>query len=109
MVIGPALLSGYFKGTGNRLFLKYSVWAQTECHLRAECILSCFNHAQLCDPVDCGLLGSSVHGILQQEYWSGLSFPSLGDLPDPGIKLTSPKSPSLPLAPPGKPDHNVCK
>ena len=24
------------------------------------------------------------------EYWSGLLFPSLGDLPDSGIKLTSP-------------------
>ena len=26
----------------------------------------------------------------RQEYWSGLSFPSLGDVPDPGIKPTSP-------------------
>ena len=25
-----------------------------------------------------------------QEYWSGLPFPSPGDLPDPGIKPTSP-------------------
>ena len=30
--------------------------------------------------------GSSVHGILRQEYWSGLPFPSSGDPPDPGIK-----------------------
>ena len=29
--------------------------------------------------------GSSVHGISQQEYWSGLPFPSSGDLPDPGV------------------------
>ena len=34
--------------------------------------------------------GSSVHGILQQEYWSGLPFPSPRDLPDPGIKPRSP-------------------
>ena len=27
-----------------------------------------------------------------QEYWSGLPFPTLGDLPDPGI---TPRSPSL--------------
>ena len=31
--------------------------------------------AQLCltlsDPVDCSPPGSSVHGILRQEYWSG--------------------------------------
>ena len=25
-----------------------------------------------------------------QEYWSGLPFPLPGDLPDPGIELTSP-------------------
>ena len=34
--------------------------------------------------------GSSVHGIFQKEYWSGLPFPSLGDLPDRGIEPTSP-------------------
>ena len=39
----------------------------------------------LCDPVDCSLPGSSVHGILGQEYWSGLPFPPLGDFSDPGI------------------------
>ena len=27
-----------------------------------------------------------------QEYWSGLPFPPLGDLPNPGIKPTSPAS-----------------
>ena len=29
-------------------------------------------------------------GFPRQEYWSGLPFPSPGDLPDPGIKPTSP-------------------
>ena len=29
-------------------------------------------------------------GFSRQEYWSGLPFPSSGDLPDPGIKLRSP-------------------
>ena len=41
----------------------------------------------------------------RQEYWSGLPFPSLGDLPDPGIQ---PESPALAggffiTGPPGKP------
>ena len=36
-------------------------------------VLSC---VQLCNPMDCSLLGFSVHGIFQQEYWSGLPFPS---------------------------------
>ena len=30
-----------------------------------------------------------------EEHWSGLPFPSLGDLPDPGIKLASPVAPAL--------------
>ena len=32
----------------------------------------------------------SVHGIPRPEYWSGLPFPSPGDLSDPGIEPTSP-------------------
>ena len=39
-----------------------------------------------CDSVDCSLPGSSIHGILRQEYWSGLPFPFPGDLPHPGTK-----------------------
>ena len=40
----------------------------------------------------------------RQEYWSGLPFPSLGDLPDPGIEPGSSalQVVSLPVAPPGK-------
>ena len=33
--------------------------------------------------------GSSVHGILQQEYWSGLLCPPPGDFSDPGIEPKS--------------------
>ena len=29
-------------------------------------------------------------GFPRQEYWSGLPFPSSGDLSDPGIESTSP-------------------
>ena len=34
-------------------------------------------------------------GSPRQEYWSRVPFPSLGDLPNPGIKPTSPASPTL--------------
>ena len=34
----------------------------------------------LCHSMACSLPGSSVHGISQQEYWSGLPLPSPGDL-----------------------------
>ena len=40
--------------------------------------------------MDCSPPDFSVHGISRQEYWSGLPFPSPGDLLDPGIKPTSP-------------------
>ena len=49
----------------------------------------------LCDPMNHSPPGSSVHGISRQEYWSGLSRPPPGDLPDPGIKSTSLLSPAL--------------
>ena len=80
----------------------------------------------LCDPMDCSPPGSSLHGIFRawilewvaisfsrgssqprHEYWSGLPFPSPGDLPDPRIKPGSPAlwADALPSEPPGKPCH----
>ena len=43
-------------------------------------------------------------GFSGQEYWSGLPFPSRGDLPDPGIEPGSPalQEDSLPAELPGK-------
>ena len=65
----------------------------------------------LCDPVDCSLPGSSAYqaplsmGFSRQEYWSGLPFPSPGDLPNPGLKPGSPalQADALTSEPPGKP------
>ena len=55
-------------------------------------------------------------GFSRQEYWSRLPCPSPGDLPNPGIELSSPtlQVDSLPSKPPGKPmltyqSHNVTK
>ena len=44
-------------------------------------------------------------GLSRQECWSGLPFPSPGDLPNPGIKTGSPtlQADSLTFEPPGKP------
>ena len=44
-------------------------------------------------------------GLSRQEYWSGLPFPSPGDLPDPGIEPWSPalQADALTSEPPGKP------
>ena len=52
--------------------------------------------SDLCNPLDCSLPDSSVHGIFfRQEYWNALPFPTLGDLPKPGIKPVPPVSPAL--------------
>ena len=56
--------------------------------------LSHFSRVQLCDPMDGGPPGSSLHGFSRQEYWSGLPCPP-PDLPNPGIKPTSLTSPAL--------------
>ena len=48
----------------------------------------------------------------RQEYWSGLPFPPLGDLPNPGIEPASPVSTALAggfstTEPPGKPPSQL--
>ena len=57
-----------------------------------------------CDPMDCSLRGSSVHGIFQARVleWVAISFP--GDLLDPGIESRSPalQADALPSKPTGK-------
>ena len=49
----------------------------------------------LCDPMDCSLPGSSVHGILQARILKLVAMPSLEELPNPGIDPTSLMSPAL--------------
>ena len=58
------------------------------------CMLSHFSPVQLC-VTPCGPPGSSVHGILQARVLEGVAMPSSGDLPDPGIKPASLRSPVL--------------
>ena len=50
-------------------------------------------------------------GFSRQEYWSGLPFPSPGDLPNPGIEPGSPVSQADALSsePPGKPHFNLLR
>ena len=59
----------------------------------------------LCDPWTVARQAPLSMGFPRQEYWSGLPFPSSGDLPEPGIE---PVSPALAdgffiTEPPGKP------
>ena len=48
-------------------------------------------------------------GFSKQAYWSGLPFPSPGDLPYPGIKFWPPALhvDSLPTEPPGEPLYKL--
>ena len=59
----------------------------------------------LCDPMDCSLPGSSLHGVLQARVleWVAI-FLLQGNLPDPGIEPRSPafQADALTSEPPGK-------
>ena len=73
------------------------------------CVLSCISHVWLfATPWTVVLQAPLAMGVSRQEYWSGLPFPFPGDLPDPGIKPSTPTSPalqadSLPLSHQGSP------
>ena len=61
-------------------------------HVCAKSLQSCLT---LCDPMDCTLPASPVHGILQARTLRWVSCPPLGDLPDPGIEPVSPETPAF--------------
>ena len=69
------------------------LWTMTSLY---ACVLSYFGHVQLFET-----LWTLAHrdplskGFFRQEYWSGLPYPPPGDLPDPGMELTSLMSPAL--------------
>ena len=61
-----------------------------------------------CDSIDSVRQAPLSMEFSRQEYWSGLLFPSPGDLPNPGIEPGSPESLALagrffPTEPPAKP------
>ena len=62
----------------------------------------------LCNPMDCSLPGSSVHGIFQARVLEWVAIPSPG-IPNPGIKPRSPalQADALPSEPPGKPKEDI--
>ena len=73
-------------------------------------MLSRFICVQLCaTPWTVACQAPLSTGCPKQEYWSGLSFPSAGDLPDPRIEPGSPtlKADSLPSEPLGEQNNLV--
>ena len=62
-----------------------------ECIRMCACMLSDSSRVQLCvTPWTVACQAPLSMEFSKQEYWSGLSFPSPGDLPDPGMKLVPP-------------------
>ena len=76
---------------------------------RVACMLSRFSRVRLFATLwTIACQAPLSRGFSRQDYWSGLSCPSPGDLPDPGVEpsLLGPlhwQAGSLALQPPGKP------
>ena len=76
----------------------YTMWGLPPSPLHAcmQCVLSRFTCIQLCATLwTIARQASLSMGFSRQGYWSGLPCPPPGDLPSPGIKPTSLKSPAL--------------
>ena len=70
-------------------------------------LLSYLGHVWLCATLWTAVCQASLSmGFSRQEYWSGLSCPSPGVLPSPGIEPRSPalQADSFTTEPPGKPE-----
>ena len=88
-------------------FLQNNSFLLTQ-HSQSEVAQSCLTLYDPMDYIACQVPPSM--GFSRQEYWSGLPFPSPGDLTDPGIKPGSPalQADSLPSELPGNPTtHNL--
>ena len=68
---------------------------------KSVCVLVAQSYLTLCDPMDCILPGSSVHGILQERILERVAIPFSWE----SFLLRSPalQAVSLPTEPPGKP------
>ena len=64
-------------------------------HSSKASILQLQSYPIFCNPVNCSLPGSSIHGILQTRILEWVSCPPPGDLPDPGTEPELPMSPAL--------------
>ena len=97
------ILCGQIYWVHKRVIITMSRWVYDICRIKLHDVLSCV-----------WLFGTPwivAHqvplsmGFSRQGYWSGVSFPPPGDLPDPGIQPTSPSLVGgfFTTEPPGKP------
>ena len=90
----------YCRGCGEKGTLLQCWWecklVQPLWRIVCACVLSCFSHVQFFQtPWTVASQAPPSMGFSRQEYWSGLQFPSPGNLPDPGIEPVSVMSPAL--------------
>ena len=118
LFISVCLFFSSYSSLVNISFIFSTVLSRSQIIFTEEVKWSCSVVSDSLQPMDCSLPGSSVHRILQarilewvaisfpqkyffeppiflrggggQEYWSGLLFPSPGELPDPIIEPGSP-------------------
>ena len=82
-------------------FRKYDKYNPLSYHLTSFdifhicCCLVTKSCLTLCDPMDCSPPGCSILGILQARILEWVAISSSRELPDPGIRLTSPASLAL--------------
>ena len=78
--------------------LYYFSWKKEKKEVTQSCLT-------LCNPVDCSLSGSSVHGILQARIleWVAISFSRGSSQPRDGTGSPALQADALPSEPPGKP------
>ena len=89
----PALLQGIFLTQGSNMHLFCLLHWQVGSLLLGPMLLTWMSWT-LCNPMGSSLQGHLSLEFSRQEYWSGLPCPLPGDLPDPGIKLAFPVSPT---------------
>ena len=94
------LLQGIFPTQGSNPGLPhcrqilYHLWIKSPCDLKGRKWIAQACQT-LCNPMDCSLPGSSVHGILQATIQEWVAMPFSRDLLHPGIKPASLMSPAL--------------
>ena len=85
-LVSPTLQGGFLTtgppGKPHHSFLK-AVKSENESKVTQSC-------PTVCNPVDCSLQGSFIHGIFQERVLEWLPFPSPGNLPNPSIEPWSP-------------------
>ena len=80
-----------------KILVRFRIIGYIRILVMGQCVCTCvLSHICLCNPIDIACQAPPSMEFSRQEYWSGLPFPTPGDLPNSGIESTSLMFPSLP-------------